>query len=85
MGPCLIYKIYDKQLTDPRLIFGLQVRRMRKAKGWTQEELADSSNLDRTYIGGIERGERNVALINIYRIAQALDVSPAEFFADDQK
>jgi len=58
---------------------------MRKAKGWTQEELADSSNLDRTYIGGIERGERNVALINIYRIAQALDVSPAEFFADDQK
>jgi transcriptional regulator with XRE-family HTH domain len=68
-------------LTDPRISFGLQVRRIRKQKGWTQENLADACDLDRTYIGGIERGERNVALMNIVRLAEALDVLPSDFFS----
>ena len=58
--------------------FGEQVRQLRKALGLSQEDLAELTDLHRTYIGGIERGERNVALINIVRLAKALKVSPSE-------
>ncbi len=58
--------------------FGDRVRQVRKTHGWSQEDLALECGLDRTYIGGIERGERNVALRNIERIAHALGVSIAE-------
>lgn len=54
--------------------FGDKVKKLRKARGWTQEELAGTAGLHRTYIGSIERSERNVSLINIGRIAKALDV-----------
>jgi len=54
--------------------FGDNVKRLRKAKGWSQEDLAKRTKLHRTYIGSIERSERNVSLINIERIANALDV-----------
>jgi transcriptional regulator with XRE-family HTH domain len=47
----------------------------------SQEDLADEAGLHRTYIGGIERGERNVAYINIRRIAAALDVRPSQLLA----
>lgn len=60
--------------------FGLQVRRLRRARGWSQEELAARVGLDRTYIGGIERGERNVGLVNISRLARALGVPIADLF-----
>jgi transcriptional regulator with XRE-family HTH domain len=60
--------------------FGEQVRKLRKAKGLSQEKLAELTELHRTYIGGIERGERNVALINIIRIARTLEVSPSQLF-----
>jgi transcriptional regulator with XRE-family HTH domain len=60
--------------------FGEAVRRLRKQGGFSQESLALACNLDRTYIGGIERGERNVSLVNIKKIADALGVSPREFF-----
>ena len=46
----------------------------------SQEEFADLCGLDRTYVGGIERGERNVALVNIEKIAKALKLSLAELF-----
>lgn len=69
-------------MSDPRIKFGLEVRRIRKARNWSQEELADACGLDRTYIGGIERGERNIALINIHKLAVALGVSPASFFLE---
>ena len=55
--------------------FGDNVKRLRKAKGWSQEDLAKRTKLHRTYIGSIERSERNVSLINIERIANALDVT----------
>lgn len=54
--------------------FGDEVRRLRKAKGWSQDELAGKAGLHRTYIGSIERSERNVSLLNIERIAHALNI-----------
>lgn len=56
--------------------FGQVVREARESKGMSQEELAASSQLHRTYIGGVERGERNLGLQNIFRLARALG-SPA--------
>lgn len=53
--------------------FGDNVKKCRKRKNWSQDKLADKAGLHRTYIGSIERGERNVSLINIERIAKALD------------
>ena len=53
--------------------FGIRVRQLRKQKGWSQEKLAEEANLHRTYIGAIERGERNLSLLNIAKIAEALD------------
>lgn len=60
--------------------FGTRLRNLRKEKGLSQEELALECDLDRTYIGGVERGERNISLINIYKIAKALGVSVKELF-----
>ncbi|MDQ7093408.1 helix-turn-helix transcriptional regulator [Desulfosporosinus sp. PR] len=63
-----------------RILFGRHVRKLRQENGISQEELAFSSNLHRTYISDIERGVRNVSLDNIYKIALALDVSPKDLF-----
>lgn len=69
-------------MASPLEIFGNTVRTLRIQKGLSQEALAELCNLHRTYIGGIERGERNVALMNILYIAKALDVLPTELFRD---
>ena len=58
--------------------FGDRVRELRKEAGWSQEEFADQCELDRTYVGGIERGERNLALRNIQKVADALGLTIAE-------
>jgi len=58
--------------------FGQRVRQLRTERGFSQEELAHRCGMDRTYVGSVERGQRNVSLINIYRIASALGVEPAE-------
>ncbi|MDZ4153995.1 helix-turn-helix transcriptional regulator [Methylicorpusculum sp.] len=60
--------------------FGMKVRVMREQNELSQEALALMCGLDRTYIGGVERGERNISLINIHKIAIALGVSPTELF-----
>ena len=64
--------------------FGERLRERRKKMGMSQEELADSSGLDRTYIGGVERGERNISLLNIHKIALALELSLSELFKYDE-
>ena len=64
--------------SDPRDAFGQAVRAQRDELGISQEELAHRAGLHRTYIGGIERGERNASLVNIFRIAEALDVRASE-------
>lgn len=63
--------------------FGERVRQFRKTKGWSQEELADECDLHRTYIGGIERGERNVSLLNIRKIADSLGVAIGKLFEEE--
>ena len=60
--------------------FGQIVREYRKAIGVSQEELASRTDIHRTYIGGIERGERNPTLLMILRLAKALGISPAQMF-----
>jgi transcriptional regulator with XRE-family HTH domain len=67
-------------MEDIRVRFGNAVRHKRHKLGVSQEEFADMCQLDRTYIGGIERGERNVALVNIEKIAKALRISLLELF-----
>ena len=58
--------------------FAKNVKKLRIEKGWTQEELARRAELHRTYIGAIERHERNVSLLNVERIAKALKVKPKD-------
>lgn len=62
---------------------GNRLRQLRKSKGLSQEEFANKSGLHRTYIGSIERGERNVSFLNMCSIAEALNISLSEVFRDD--
>ena len=62
------------------LRFGDAVRAQRKAYGYSQEAFGDACGIDRSYMGGIERGEHNLALVNILKIIKALDIQPSEFF-----
>lgn len=59
---------------------GKNIRAIRKNQGISQEKLAELVEIDRTYIGGIERGERNVAALNLIRIALALNTEVGSFF-----
>lgn len=65
---------------DVKALFGSRVRQLRKARGWSQEEFAHKVGIDRSYMGGVERGERNISLENISLIAQALELPPAALF-----
>ncbi len=58
---------------------GERIREKRIAMGFSQEKLSFACNLDRTYIGSVERGERNISIINLKKIAEALKVEPCEF------
>ena len=60
--------------------FGLKIRDLRKSKGISQEELAHKADLHRTYIGMIERAEKNITLLNIEKIANALEVQVKDLF-----
>lgn len=65
----------------PELVaFGAAIRQRRKALGYSQEAFGDACGIDRSYMGGIERGEHNLALINILKIIKALGAQPSEFF-----
>jgi transcriptional regulator with XRE-family HTH domain len=63
-----------------RVAFGQRVRELRLERDLSQERLAEHAGLHRTYVGDIERGERNVALDNICRLADALGVHPGDLF-----
>ena len=58
--------------------FGFRIRKLREQLDWSQDRLAEESDLHRTYISGLERGERNVSLLNILRLARALKATPGK-------
>jgi DNA-binding XRE family transcriptional regulator len=62
------------KVTDPRIPLGQEIKRRRLKTGMTQEELAEAADLHWTYISGIERGVRNVSIVNLFNIANALKV-----------
>ena len=64
--------------SDPRILFGKRLRELRLERNLSQEKLAELADLHRNYVGGVERGERNVSLINIVKIAHGLSVKPAK-------
>jgi len=61
---------------------GLRVRQLRRAHGWSQEKLAQQCGLHRTYIGGVERGERNISAVNLLKIATTFDIFIGDLFLD---
>ena len=67
--------------TDPKAILAENIRRIRVATGLSQEGLADRAGLHRTYISSLERGQRNVSVQNIFVLADALGVAPAELIS----
>jgi transcriptional regulator with XRE-family HTH domain len=68
----------NENISDPRVLFGRKLIQLRKERGWSQEQLALESGLARSYLGGIERGKRNIALLNICRLAETLDVPASQ-------
>jgi transcriptional regulator with XRE-family HTH domain len=68
-------------MNDIRTRFGARVRQLRGERGWSQEQFADLCGLHRTYIGSIERGEQNISLVNIEKVAATLGISLADLFA----
>jgi len=65
-------------LEDVRVRFGMKLRKVRTAKGISQENLAAAAGLHRTYVSSVERGERNISLVNIEKLASALAVQIRE-------
>jgi transcriptional regulator with XRE-family HTH domain len=72
----------DGPATALRLQFATRIREIRMKRGLSQESLAGLCGLHRTYIGSVERGERNVSIDNIEKIAVALDIAPARLLGD---
>lgn len=64
---------------------GRAIRRLRSAAGYSQESFADACSLHRTYMGSVERGERNISLDNIERIAKKLDLTAGELLLEAEK
>ena len=66
---------------NPKVVaLGVEIRKARLELGWSQEELAAEAGLDRSYMGGIERGEHNLALVNLFKISDALGLPPSQLF-----
>lgn len=74
---CGLCKVPGVKKNNPAKILGDTIRGLREAEGISQEALADRCGLHRTYVGSVERGERNVSLVNIVRLAKALGQAPA--------
>lgn len=73
---------YDKYIhnVDPKILFGRRLAFIRKDLGWSQESLSIESGIARSYLSGVERGVRNITLMNITKLAKALNVDPKVLF-----
>ena len=67
-------------MINPRKEFGVRLRELRQEQLMTQEELAHRAGLNRTYIGDIERGEKNITLVSMAKLAKALGIKIRDFF-----
>ncbi|PPQ47521.1 transcriptional regulator [Paenibacillus peoriae] len=67
-------------MTDLAELIGVRIRQVRKSRGLTQEQLGERAQLQSTYIGGVERGERNISIETLEKLIKALEMSPSEFF-----
>lgn len=76
------YSVKDRKYLKA---LGARVRELRKAAGYSQEDFALEVGLDRTYMGGVERGERNVAVLNLRKIAAGLGISVGDLFVPPAK
>lgn len=64
---------------------GMAVRELRKAKGFSQESFADEVGLHRTYMGAVERGEQNLTIKNVVRVARTLGIEPSTLLAEAER
>ena len=71
--------------TNYKLLFGKRLAQLRKQLGFSQEALALESGIARSYLSGVERGQRNISLVNICRLAETLKVQPATLLELDFK
>jgi len=77
--------VISKTDDDLKAAFGDAVRKFRTASGLSQEKLAERANVHRTYLGDVERGLRNVALVNMHRIAAALGLPLSSLISEMEK
>jgi transcriptional regulator with XRE-family HTH domain len=73
-------KTNENTKNDYLLSIGIEIRSIRASQGFNQQEFARCVGLDKSYIGGVERGERNLSALNLIKIAKALQVPVSEFF-----
>jgi transcriptional regulator with XRE-family HTH domain len=66
---------------DIRIRFGRRVRKLRKGRGWTQVEMAEKLGLDRSYLADMERGKRNVSLVNVEIVARGFELTVSQLLA----
>ena len=80
---CVVMRVSGQQDNERRLVqLGVVVRARRKASGLSQEALADAAGIDRSHMGKIERGERNVSILNVIKIADALQSKSSDILAE---
>jgi transcriptional regulator with XRE-family HTH domain len=73
---------HNRKRTPVRIAFGKIIREKRLVLGLSQEKLAEKANLHTNYVGSVERGERNIAIENIYALSNALECSPKDLMPE---
>lgn len=68
--------------TPELIVLGIVIRQKRTLLGFSQEAFADAAGIDRSYLGGIERGEHNFAMINLFKIAKALEITTSDLLRE---
>jgi len=75
----------SSKVPSSRLIFATKLRNLREAQGISQEKLAEIAELHRTYVGSVERGERNISVDNMDKLAAAVGCSLVELLTNDEE